>query len=646
MPRPHIPRKPPRKRQIPFRFFPHGSEPHFTLVAEDASIRGARFTIEALAQIASIRRAQAVFGNTTTEVAKLEAVARTDDERAGDPPDCLLRFRTRQFPDGHILEGNRASYRIVEFIDAGRSAETYKAVVHVAKDTDDTALTQDTCVVIKAPLFVPYLADAQLTDFVASLTSLFTYEEATLGNVADLDCVSRHLDSGSYPLPRPRGTSPKFMVQQLIQGENLDVYLASVYGTGEPRTFSGLPAHDFCRLATQLASALRDIHSRLVIHGDIWPDNIMVRDSDKKPVLIDFGQAAFRQAIERVVDLSGRNEAYIAPERTRSVAGDVYSLGGVLHYLATGEAPPAPSDDIEEVKKRVVHALSRRNPELYRHNRGAANVIARCLRGNYQRTPHVLGVLEDLELFCTGTVASRFDEVDNETQRIGSAVRALKNPLFQRMASQRFKNLATMVEEMSRGVCDLAGDHEIIVVGLTQFVDMLGKGDEYLTVTVPRFWWPDNLGANGRFLDMNAMAADRGAIIRRLFMIAPADLKHPDFALVVESQMHVLKQMKELTISGIYEVRVMEISEQELSQTLKQRDHFGLLVKGGVEGEIVIYPEYRENGSLKVVRFLADQNLGEELRLKFEDYWHERGVPLDQWFATSYNISRDSHSSA
>jgi hypothetical protein len=61
----------------------------------------------------------------------------------------------------------------------------------------------------------------------------------------------------------------------------------------------------------------------------------------------------------------------------------------------------------------------------------------------------------------------------------------------------------------------------------------------------------------------------------------------------------------------------------------RQKDDFGLLVKGGEE--IVVYPEYRADGSLSVVKFLADQNMADRLRARFEDYWG-LGVPVEQWW--------------
>jgi serine/threonine protein kinase len=646
MTRLQVVRKPPRKRNVEFAFFLKDQPAVVNLKPEDASICAARFQLDVLPSLPTVERAQIAFGPTKADLTQLEVLEREES--------CLLRYRIRQLPDGHLLDGNRATYEILNFMAAGQSAETYRARICKVKEGD---LIAGDPVVIKVPLFIPFLNDAQLTEMASDLNALFTYEEATLGRLRGLECVARHLDSGSYPLPRPPGTTTKFIVQQLIEGQRLDHYLCNQFGNGNPARFKGLPAPAFCRLARQLAVSVRDIHSNLVIHGDIWPENILVRDSDERPVLIDFGQAVFRVAVGRVSDISGRNEAYVAPERTRSVAGDVYSLGGVLHYLATGEPPPSPIEDIEKLKRKIVENISGCNPDLYGNFRGVADIVAGCLRRNdppklhelaekrrvgqqppaapvpslepMRRRAHAQFVMDDLDIFCEDFTSVHGEDADAEIARASDAVRSVENPLFRRMAIRDLSALAMLAREMSRGVYDLAGDHEAITAGLTHYVGMLREKDEYLTITVPMFWWPHNLGANGRFLAMNATAAQRGATVRRVFIVAPPDYNHQDFDLVMQSQVQICLEMRTRQVKGVYEVRVHDVAEAQLEQMLKQKDHFGLLVKGGAE--IVVYPEYRADGSLSVVKFLADQNMADRLRARFEDYW-ALGVPVEQWW--------------
>ena len=97
------------------------------------------------------------------------------------------------------------------------------------------------------------------------------------------------------------------------------------------------------RLLATVAEGLFDAHSRGVVHRDVKPANILVRD-DLSPVLIDFGLA--RDHFEKV-SLTGSGAAvgtiaYMAPEQLNGSAvvdarADIYSMGRVLLRALCGK---------------------------------------------------------------------------------------------------------------------------------------------------------------------------------------------------------------------------------------------------------------------------------------------------------------------
>ncbi len=104
------------------------------------------------------------------------------------------------------------------------------------------------------------------------------------------------------------------------------------------------------KIVLSLLEALQLVHSNGLLHRDISPDNIIVRQ-DNTPVLIDFGSA--RRALTGAENMSAVVKAGFSPlEQYSTVASDqgpwsdIYSLGGTLYFAVTGKAPPSSPDRI------------------------------------------------------------------------------------------------------------------------------------------------------------------------------------------------------------------------------------------------------------------------------------------------------------
>jgi serine/threonine protein kinase len=106
----------------------------------------------------------------------------------------------------------------------------------------------------------------------------------------------------------------------------------------------GILEKDAVEYTRQIASALDNLHAVGILHRDLKPGNIMLRE-DASIALIDFGLAK-RMRLEQEITGSGEifgTPYYMSPEQGRGKEvderGDVYSLGVIFYEMLTGEKP-------------------------------------------------------------------------------------------------------------------------------------------------------------------------------------------------------------------------------------------------------------------------------------------------------------------
>ncbi|MEU0108250.1 protein kinase [Streptomyces sp. NPDC006251] len=158
-----------------------------------------------------------------------------------------------------------------------------------------------------------------------------------------------------------------------------------------------LPERTVRILAAGLAHALQDIHAAGIVHRDLKPSNVLVTIDG--PRVIDFGIA---RALETVTDggltrtgaLVG-SPGFMAPEQVRgdriTPACDVFCLGSVLAYAATGNLPFGTANS-------GVHALmfriAQEEPDLEGVPEGIADLVRDCLRKDPAARPTLDRVLQ------------------------------------------------------------------------------------------------------------------------------------------------------------------------------------------------------------------------------------------------------------
>ena len=119
-----------------------------------------------------------------------------------------------------------------------------------------------------------------------------------------------------------------------------------------------LPERDIVRIGVQTAAGLAAAHSQGLVHRDVKPENVLVDNQINRVVITDFGLARREtdEAMTQTGFLAG-SVNYMSPEQSRGgeldARSDLFSLGGLLFYLATGEAPFRASSPMG-----VIHSVS------------------------------------------------------------------------------------------------------------------------------------------------------------------------------------------------------------------------------------------------------------------------------------------------
>jgi len=186
-----------------------------------------------------------------------------------------------------------------------------------------------------------------------------------------------------------RANETAYMVMRYERGRTLQEHIEHRRGSiGE----------DFIRrVFTLLLNGLREVHTNKLLHLDIKPSNIYLRN-DGSPLLIDFG--AVRQMLTQQANQLDPmyTPGFAAPEqyRKRELLGpwsDIYSVGATMYCCLAAAAPP-PADQRMN-KDRYVPA---RQMWAGQYTGQLLQTIDWCLRLDHLRRPQSVFALQKVLL--------------------------------------------------------------------------------------------------------------------------------------------------------------------------------------------------------------------------------------------------------
>ena len=208
-----------------------------------------------------------------------------------------------------------------------------------------------------------------------------------------------------------------YIVMECVDGEPL----SDVVARRGP-----LPPAEVAELGRQACTGVAHAHARGLVHRDVKPQNLLLRDDGTLKVA-DFGIAragGVGATITQAGTLLG-TAAYMAPEvvdgEPATPASDVYSLGAVLYELATGEPPRRAATIADLVVDEPVQPPRVLVPDLPAE---LESTILRCLDRDPGRRPASAGELaRELE---APTESSTFSQRPTEVVR--SVERTRRSP--------------------------------------------------------------------------------------------------------------------------------------------------------------------------------------------------------------------------
>lgn len=270
-----------------------------------------------------------------------------------------------------ITQGNIARYKIEKELGRGAFGVVYYAT---------NKITHEECAIKE-------LKPKEIRDIFISreVAAMYTISNTKVNRTFFVSLKDYFLEESSF-----------YMVMEYCKGRLSD--LISKYKE------KGLPKYLLVKLAIDIASGLRELHSLNLVHRDFKPDNILLSDMEEEKMIAkiaDFGLAK-PYGLESIKLLSPKYIPLGLSVFTSSA--DIWSFGVILYEMLFGIYPAEISDTEEEMKmlnsalRNKGHITIKQRKDLDSSTKGVIlDIILNCISPQAELRPKAEEIIEVLK---------------------------------------------------------------------------------------------------------------------------------------------------------------------------------------------------------------------------------------------------------
>lgn len=345
-------------------------------------------------------------------------------------------------------------YKIVQSLGEGGMADVYLAV--------DTIINREVAIKI--------LRGELSHD---PVTLLRFQREANAASKLNHPNVVQVYDVGNYE-------DRHYIVMEYIRGRTLK-QLIQMRGA--------LHKEEAVSIMRQLTSAICEAHQHNIIHRDIKPQNILVKD-DGTVKITDFGIALAHNAVQLTQSDSVLGSAhYLAPETTRGEAAtnqcDIYSLGIVFYELLSGSVPFSGDNPVQIAMKHLteeIPSIRDFNPSL---PQSIENIIIKSTAKNKKnRYQHVEDMMHDIEACLDEEHAHDEKVVFEEEKEKNTTTVIMDQPSYEKFNQEKVEKNDKQKRMILTGILILLVS--LVLVGTMYFTGFFDYLVQPRTVLIPK----------------------------------------------------------------------------------------------------------------------------------------------------------------